>query len=390
MNKLTEFLNLLDKSIDENTFVRLTLSKNRDRNTLLKKVIIKLAIVKKKVKFSVIYREDRKDITKNFDLKEGKMIIENMLRQSFQIANLFTIQNDYVLEIKGLKNHIKIQQPTFTSLPKRSHDKLKEPLTTQINYLAELGILDRVGRVQKDKGDKYKQIQKFIEIIESLIRKNKAIKETNGLKIFDMGSGKGYLTFALYDYLTNNANLKSEVVGVEIREDLIHFCNETAQKVGFENLSFEKGFISNYELSKADILIALHACDTATDDAIFKGIQAEANLIICAPCCHKQIRKQMNTVPPLDSVTNFGILKERQAEIVTDTIRALLLEASGYKTKVFEFISTEHTGKNVMIVAEKNTDAPKNDLYLEKVKKLKDQFGIEFHYLEKLLGLYTS
>lgn len=390
MNKLTEFLKLLDKSIDENTFVRLTLSKNRDRNTLLKKVIIKLAIVKKKVKFSVIYREDRKDITKNFDLKEGKMIIENMLRQSFQIANLFTIQNDYVLEIKGLKNHIKIQKPTFTSLPKRSHDKLKEPLTTQINYLAELGILDRVGRVQKDKGDKYKQIQKFIEIIESLIRKNKAIKETNGLKIFDMGSGKGYLTFALYDYLTNNANLKSEVVGVEIREDLIHFCNETAQKVGFENLSFEKGFISNYELSKADILIALHACDTATDDAIFKGIQAEANLIICAPCCHKQIRKQMNTVPPLDSVTNFGILKERQAEIVTDTIRALLLEASGYKTKVFEFISTEHTGKNVMIVAEKNTDAPKNDLYLEKVKKLKDQFGIEFHYLEKLLGLYTS
>ena len=387
MDKLTEFLKHIEKSLNENTFVRLTLSKNRDIHTPLKKVIFKLAFIKKQLKFSVVYREERRDITKNYDLKDGQIVIEKLLKESFQIANLFTIKNDFVFESNGLKGRIKTQKPTFTDLPLKTHDKTKPKLTSQTNYLTELGILDKNGRIQKDKGDKYKQIQKFVEIIDGLIRKNKEISQKKTLKIFDMGSGKGYLTFALYDYLTNKAKLNSKVIGVEIREDLIQFCNETAQKVGFDNLSFEKGFISDYELPNADILIALHACDTATDDAIFKGIKANSDLIICAPCCHKQIRKQMNSTPPLDSITNFGILKERQAEIVTDTIRALILEAFGYKTKVFEFISTEHTGKNVMIVAERKSTDLKRDFHLNKIKELKATFGIEFHYLEKLLVL---
>jgi SAM-dependent methyltransferase len=387
MNQLNEFLSLLNEGVEENTFVRLTLSKNRDKNSTLKKVIIKLAEIKKRLQFSVVYRHNRKDITKNFDLKEGKTIIENLLKESFQIANLFTINHDFILEVKGESGRIKTQKPTFKTLPNKSHDNSKTIQITKTNYLVELGILDKGGRIQKDKGDKYKQIRKFIEIIDGLTQKNAQLKSKSQVKIFDMGSGKGYLTFALYDYLTNNAQLKTDITGVEIREDLIAFCNKTAQKVGFDHLSFEKGFISDYDLSNADILIALHACDTATDDAIFKGIQAGAELIICAPCCHKQIRKQMNATPPLNNITQFGILKERQAEIVTDTIRALLLEESGYKTKVFEFISSEHTGKNVMIVAERKNAQSNSEEYLEKIKDLKAQFGIEFHYLERLLGL---
>jgi len=130
-------------------------------------------------------------------------------------------------------------------------------------------------------------------------------------------------------------------------------------------------------------LIALHACDTATDDAIFKGIQAEAQLIICAPCCHKQIRKQITTSKNLQPILDYGILKERQAEMITDTIRALLLESAGYKTKVFEFISTEHTGKNVMIVGQKHNRVVEAAIYLEKITTLKKEFGIDYHYLEK-------
>ncbi|MFT4665780.1 MAG: hypothetical protein ACI9XB_002737, partial [Gammaproteobacteria bacterium] len=158
-----------------------------------------------------------------------------------------------------------------------------------------------------------------------------------------------------------------------------------ATAVGFSNLTFEEGFINTFDLVQTDILIALHACDTATDDAIAKGIAAGAQLIVCAPCCHKQIRRAIKSSEQLQSVLDHGILKERQAEIVTDTIRALLLESQGYKTKVFEFISTEHTGKNVMIVGEKHERKVDKAYYQAEIEKLKSSFGIEAHYLEGLL-----
>lgn len=334
----------------------------------------------------MVYRHERKDVTKNFELGEGQKVIENLLSETFLIANLFTVKNDFTLEIRGQKTKLQTKKPSFKNLPERKHDKPKPKLTSETDYLVELDVLDKSGRPKKGKSDKYKQIQKFVEIADALIRKNPKISQSKSLKIYDMGSGKGYLTFALYDYLTNTAKIQSEIKGIEIRDDLVDFCNQISQKVGFENLSFEKGFINNFDLPETDILIALHACDTATDDAIFKGIQANAQLIICAPCCHKQIRKQLNAAEPLNSITDFGILKERQSEIVTDTIRALLLEASGYKTKVFEFISTEHTGKNVMIVGEQKGDFSKKEMYLKKVEELKKTFGIDFHYLETLLN----
>ena len=178
------------------------------------------------------------------------------------------------------------------------------------------------------------------------------------------------------------------MTGVEFREDLVTTCNTIAQKAGFHSLKFEKGTIADTKLDKIDVLIALHACDTATDDAIFRGIQSGAALIVCAPCCHKQIRKAMNVSNELSNITRFGILKERQAEIITDTIRAMLLEAYGYKTNVFEFISLEHTPKNVMIVGKKTAESnPKKQQILENIVAIKKLYGIEKHYLEILLGI---
>jgi hypothetical protein len=201
-----------------------------------------------------------------------------------------------------------------------------------------------------------------------------------------MGSGKGYLTFALYDYLQNVIKQKATVYGIEMRDDLVNKCNSIAEHVGFDGLHFKKGTIQDAEIPAPDMLIALHACDTATDDAIYKGIKANAKLIICAPCCHKQIRKQISPDNELKSITRHGILLERQAEMVTDAIRALLLEANGYKTRVFDFIATEHTPKNVMIVAIK-ADQPITNKpeYLDKVDGLKKLFNIKTHYLETLL-----
>jgi hypothetical protein len=200
-----------------------------------------------------------------------------------------------------------------------------------------------------------------------------------------MGSGKGYLTFALYDYLTHTLKKDATITGIEMREDLVNKCNQIATNSHYQNLKFEKGTIQETVLPAVDMLIALHACDTATDDAIFKGIKANAKVIICAPCCHKQIRKQMAPENELKSITKHGILLERQAEIVTDSIRALILEAQGYKTKVFEFIATEHTPKNVLIVGTKTnrTETEKQE-NLEKIAGLKKLFNIKSHYLETL------
>ncbi|HFC00638.1 MAG TPA: SAM-dependent methyltransferase [Phaeodactylibacter sp.] len=394
MNTPLDFIKKIEETVANDTFVRLTLSKNADRTASLKKVLVKLALIKKELQFSFVFRHETNDITKNFSIKNGLEELEKKIGNDFWIANLFTTERDFVLE-KNKKGRIRFREgkPTFSKKPDRQHDKPKSNISQKTNYLQELGILDANGRVQKNKGDKYKQIKKFVEIIADLLRKNPqvlanrltGVDEQKPLRIIDMGSGKGYLTFALYDYLVNTLNLKADITGVELRENLIEICNNIATNSDFKQLHFEQGYIEGYELPEIDMLIALHACDTATDEAIAKGIKANAQLIICAPCCHKQIRKQIENDSILEPILNYGIFKERQAEMVTDTIRALLLEANGYKTKVFEFISTVHTGKNVMIVGQKTNRPFDKTIYLQKVELLKKQFGIQFHYLEKII-----
>ncbi len=386
MAEITNIINQLKESIRQDTFVRLTLSKNQDLGSTLKKVLIKLAVIKNQKQLSLVYRHKTNDITKNFPIEVACQEIENLMRDTFVIYNLFTITADWSAErIANGQLKLKEQKPSFTELPKRSHDKTKKRLITGTDYLQALNVLDSSGRVKKDKGDKYKQINKFVEIIDGLVRKNKDLLKKDVLQVVDMGAGKGYLTFALYDYLVKTAKVNAQVKGVEVRPDLIQLCNEVATKVGFKNLKFEVGYIGDYDLPKTDMLIALHACDTATDDAIFKGIQAKASLIICAPCCHKQIRKEIDDKTEFHAVLEHGILKERQAEIITDTIRALLMESKGYRTRVFEFISTEHTGKNLMIVGERHDREVDKVAIFEKIAGLKKAFGIGSHYLESLL-----
>jgi hypothetical protein len=179
-----------------------------------------------------------------------------------------------------------------------------------------------------------------------------------------------------------------EMRGVEFREELVDATNVIALKAGFDKLKFLTGNIAEVEIERTDVLIALHACDTATDDAIYRGIEQKSGIIICAPCCHKQIRKQMEPQNVLKQIVQHGILAERLAEMVTDTIRAMILEAFGYKTKVFEFVPLEHTAKNVMIAAIKTKDVDKPDVrILQEVDALKKMFDIEYHYLEKLLDI---
>jgi hypothetical protein len=202
-----------------------------------------------------------------------------------------------------------------------------------------------------------------------------------------MGSGKGYLTFALYDYLCNKLKLDPNITGIEFRQDMVDLSNQISKIAGFEKLKFEQGTIENAKLSQIDVLIALHACDTATDEAIFKGIISEASLIVCAPCCHKQIRKEMRITSEFSEITKHGILEERTAETITDGLRALIMEVFGYKTKVFEFISGEHTPKNVMIIGRKTKASVDKVKILNEISKIKSMFGIKIHRLETLLNI---
>jgi SAM-dependent methyltransferase len=195
--------------------------------------------------------------------------------------------------------------------------------------------------------DKFRQIENFAEILTHLIDEAPLPRDRR-LRVFDMGCGKGYLTFAACELLGEGA----DIVGIEARGELVDFCNRTASEQGLATrLSFREGSIADTEIEGADILIALHACDTATDDALAKAIAANVALAVVAPCCQKEVRPQLVAPPVLSPSLRHGIFEERHAEFATDALRALLLEWSGYRTRVIEFISTEHTAKNLMITA---------------------------------------
>jgi SAM-dependent methyltransferase len=389
--KVQEFVTTLAQTISNQTFVSLSLGNYKGSEENLKNLYAKRILIKKEEKLSFTYRYKTRDIVKNFSIEEGIILIGNFLSNGFRVATLFSTEFDLLFEIQNNdKVILKKKAATSKATPSLDHDKNKKRLISAQNksYLTDLNITDQEGNVFKNAQDKYKQINHYVEILSSLI---KEIPTEGKLKVVDMGSGKGYLTFALYDYLQNVLNLKPEVTGVEFREDLVTLCNKIAGDASFTNLNFVEGTIESYDSAGTDILIALHACDTATDDAIFKGIKADADLIVVAPCCHKQIRREIEKHKAhndVDFLTKYGIFLERQAEMVTDGIRALILEYAGYKTKVFEFISDAHTPKNVMIVGIKNlkTSADKDQI-LKKIKDAKAYFGIEYHHLERMLGI---
>ena len=385
---LQSFLDQIRTAIDKQEFIKLSLG-NKRTTSELKNISIKLVTIKNNFKLSFVYRYPTQDVTKNYDTKEGLTVVEGLLQNDFYNADLFTTTNDFHLLINKNEAVKIVSRPTTLSQKTDSytHDKKKNRIikADSNTYLQELGLATAEGLIKKDMQDKYKQINRYVEIIEGII---KDVDLPNDFTVADMGSGKGYLTFALYDYLHTKLNKKAKVTGIELRKELVEKCNGIAARAGFSELHFEEGSIESANLNAVDMLIALHACDTATDEAIYKGIIANASLIICAPCCHKQIRKQINPDNALQLITKHGILLERQAEMVTDTIRALILEAFGYKTKVFEFISTEHTPKNVLIVGTKREkEINEKEKNLEKVKALKSMFNIKQHYLEKLMGI---
>jgi SAM-dependent methyltransferase len=381
---LKEFFSLYNESLENDNFIKLIISKPRQKSSDLKKITIQVVEIKNENKLKFVFTHKTKDITKNYSSDDSVQEIEKYIKTDFLQANLFTKENDFSLLInKKMKANILRNKPSFKENISNSHNKEKKRfIKSQNNYLKDLGVVNEKWIVRPTMIDKFKQINKYIETLNGIINSSE-LKDKKVLKIVDMGSGKGYLTFALYDFIVNTLKIECEIIGVDQRPDLVELCNNIAKNNKFTNLSFSEGTIENYQTKKIDILIALHACDTATDDAIFNGISSNASIIITAPCCHKQVRKQLKVENELKEITQFGILEERQAEILTDTIRALVLESQGYKSQVFEFIADAHTHKNVMIVGTKKAKKTDELKYTKKIDDLKHTFGIEYQYLEK-------
>ena len=388
---LLDFHQQLTESISADTFIKVSLGNYQGNDKELKNVYVRRIKIKKVEMLSFTYRNKTRDIVKNFPINDGLTRISHFISNDFRICTFFSTGKEVIVEYdKKSSVSMRVRQLEGAVQPVLSHDKEKKRLIQPAgkSYLQELKITDGSGVVYKNAQDKYKQINQYVALLDPLIR---TLPEKAFKKVVDMGSGKGYLTFALYDYLVNILKTDVQVTGVEYRQDLVELCNRIAASSGFGGLNFVQGTIEEYEASGIDLLIALHACDTATDDAIYKGIKSGAELIVVAPCCHKQIRKQMEkgkASNELDFLTKYGIFLERQAEMVTDGIRAMILEYFGYKTKVFEFISDAHTPKNVLIVGVKTkmAEASRPEL-LEKIRKTKEYFGIGYHHLEKLFGL---
>ena len=379
---LEKFTDVLSASLAAETFVKLTLSNYRGADKQLQKIHIRLILTNKGTRLFFLYRHDARDIAKNYSINDGLALIKEKLGSEFFSGHLFTTINDFQLDIGRKNSRLNIGKPSFKTVPPLEHDRKKEKLIDPHSvYLNALGITNTTGEVRSQQQNKWRQINKYVQILADLVDRSD-LKDRTSLRIVDMGSGKGYLTFAAYDYFKNIRGIDVKMTGVEARSDLSAISNDVASASEFDGLEFVQATIDSYHLKDVNILIALHACDTATDDALFAGIKANADLIVAAPCCHKEIRKKMTPPAMFRDILKHGVMIERVAETITDGLRSLLLEREGYATKLFEFISVEHTPKNNMLVGTRLTKSKDTVDLEQQITQLKEFYGISNQHLE--------
>ncbi|MGS0707363.1 class I SAM-dependent methyltransferase [Acinetobacter sp. ANC 3781] len=384
-----KFLDVFQQAIETQSFDRIILSQYKGELENLEKITLRVISLQGQSVLSGLYRYKTQDITKNYPLAEANSILQDLLAHCKQ-ANLFT--NEEELQLKKNKKKALLTVSKNKSASKlqnienqHGHDRTKHRYVDQDSYfLQPLGITDAKAQIIPSMARKWKQINKFVEIFSGAL--DQIAQPEHALRVVDFGSGKGYLTFALYDYLEKQGQTPF-VTGVELNDKMVSFCQKVAEESQFTQLDFFQGDVRTYQPEHLDVMIALHACDVATDFAIHTGIRLNAQMIMCAPCCHKELRPQLKSPEVLKPMLQFGIHLGQQAEMLTDTIRALLLKAYGYETKVFEFVALEHTSKNKMILATKRKDYQEPDqAVLAQIQALKEMYGIQKHSLELLLN----
>jgi len=394
MNESPEIEQWLDRvraALDDGTFVKITLGGPCGTDSSLRQVLVRRVALGEGERLTFVHRQDRQDVTKHLPIPQGIGRLRGLAGGDFRHAHLFTTRRVVELQRReGKRPRLVESKPVHAVPPSTKHDREKkrslEPRDSP--WLHGLGVTTAEGKVRLGMEAKFRQIGRFVELLQHQLEplKSPAAPANFPFTLVDMGCGKGYLTFAACDWLRRAGWPGLVVRGIEARVELVDLGNRVARDSGFDQLRFESGSIADTELDRADVLVALHACDTATDDAIAKGVRAGAGLILVAPCCHQELRPQLKPPPVLAGALRHGILLERQAEFVTDALRAALLEWAGYDTRVFEFISTEHTGKNLMIAATKRARGGDREELASCVRELAGSYGIQAQQLATRLG----
>lgn len=387
----------LKKNIQEDKLIKIVFSDRKSGD--FNKVIIKPIILKSTKNIQIESFKDNKAFHKNIDLNNLQEL-ENILKE--YIENFKQI----LLQIEGADISFIRKKESFSRKEKESnlvkssneHNKKKQYILNEgdkIDFLIELGLMSVEGKILKSSYNKFKQINKYLEFIDDVIEELKAKKLIiNHINVLDFGCGKSYLTFALYYYLKNyRKDLTFSIVGLDLKKDVIEFCNKLAKKLNYENLEFLNGNIKDYDKSKeVDLVFSLHACNNATDYSLEKALSLDAKAILAVPCCHheffEKIQKNKNSefYNTLKIMADNGVVLDKFATLATDSFRSLSLELCGYKTKMIEFIDMEHTPKNILIKAIKSKSSNLKEKLVE-YNKLKEFLGIK-PLLEDLIKKY--
>lgn len=381
MDKIHE---LIEKIIKEESLISCVLSNIRKKDPeKYDKVTIRPVILKEELIYQFTYNYKKKVIHEN--LKKEIMTEKIMtLFDQFKQGQFFTKDADYqILISKKYKAKILKKSPTkkATNLEHNRKKNYVIPENIANPFLERLGVMNESGKVLAQKYDKFRQINRFLEMVADVVPN--LDKKTEKINIIDFGCGKSYLTFALYHYFVDILNLNVNIVGLDLKEDVVNHCNEIAKDLNYNDLKFMIGDIEHFEgAEKVDMVVTLHACDTATDAALTKAIEWDANIILSVPCCQHELFDKIHN-PVMIPMEKHGIIKERMSSLITDSIRVNILEIMGYNTQILEFIDLEHTPKNLLIRAIKSNK--KNQEVVEEYKRFKEFWGVN-PYFEEALG----
>ena len=371
----------LKKTLDEvfeKEVIKIVISNKVKKDEKYNKVNISLKENNKNKFYQIEKFTDKQVFHENIKIDEINEKVYEIIDGKYKQMTAWSSSETFDLKIsKKGKIFLGKKKNDNSKIITKGHNKEKNYILKEgmiIEPLIDLGVFTREGKVVNSKYDKYKQINRFIEIIDDEIKKN----DYKELTILDFGCGKSYLTFVLYYYFVKIKNINVKMIGLDLKEDVIKKCNEIAKRYNYDNLHFELGDINGFKYNnKVDMVITLHACDTATDYALYNAIKWNSKMIFSVPCCQHEFNAQMKA-EELSILTKYGIVQERVAALMTDSVRANLLECAGYKTQLLEFIDIAHSPKNILIRASKaNISKEKKEKSLVEVQNLMNTFSFE-------------
>lgn len=370
---MNDLMSVIDHGFNFEIY-KIILSKPRLKTFAYKKIVIN----RLNEEFHLEKFTDTQVFNENLTPESLREFLFSTLEKDFQQYNAWDEEYEHIIQISK-KGKISTVKKANQEAPKQiiSHNRKKKYILQEgvvIEPLVDMGIFTKEGKVVNAMFDKFKQINRFVEIVDDEIQK---LNPQEQLNVIDFGCGKSYLTFILYYYLTVVKKIKVRMVGLDLKEAVIKQCNDSAKKYGYDGLSFELGNIDVYQSEfPVDMIITLHACDTATDYALFNAIKWNSKLVFSVPCCQHELNAQMDT-KELSVLTKYGIIKERMAALITDAIRGSLLEYCGYKVQLLEFVDFAHTPKNILIRAKKVESSEKRKAKaLAEVKAAMREFSL--------------